>query len=255
MTNRIFKSAAALAITASLATGAFAQTAEVFSLNVVGFQKITPVSNAMTFISLPFDTDDGKISNVVRGLQPGTSVGTADLALTWDPVIQRYVTCWLRTSDSNWHVQATGNPLATNVYLEPGVGVIISRPVSRTSQPVVVFVGDVVADSAITNRLVEGLNLVSYPYNTDILLTNLSLRLLGARGTSVGTSDSILMWDPVAQRFVTYWLRASTTNWHKQATGNPVASNVVIRTGECFFYQRQIGRGAFDWVETKPYTF
>ena len=255
MTNRFFKTAAVLTVISSLTSGALAQTAEVFSLNVVGFQKITPVSNAMTFSSMPFDTDDNRVSNVVMGLQPGTSVGSADTLFTWDPASQRYVKCWLRTSDSNWHVQATGNPLATNIYLDPGVGFIIVRPSSRTSEPVVVVAGDVVADTAITNTLVEGLNLVSYPYNGDVYLTNMTLRYIGARGTSVGSSDNIKMWDPIAQRFVTYWLRSSTTNWHKQVTGNPIASNVVIRSGECFFYQRLAGRGTLTWVESRPYTF
>ena len=58
--------------------------------------------------------------------------------------------------------------MATNIYLTPGVGYIVSRASIRTSNAMIIVAGDVVLDTGVTNTLVEGLNLVSYPYNCDV---------------------------------------------------------------------------------------
>ncbi len=244
-----------LAVAAVLICGTVLAQTEVYSVNVVGFQKITVISNGLTFGSMPFDVQNNALSNVVRsGLQGGTGLLTGDNLYKWDVVTQRYVKCWLKTLDGNWHRDTTGNPVATNVFLSPGEGYIIVRPATRITNTMVVVAGDVVNDGAVTNTLVEGLNLVSYPYNIDINLTNMALKTQGASGSGVLSADLVQIFDPTSQRYIRYWLKTLDKNWHKEATGNPVATNVIVRQGVGFFYYRKASAGTFNWIENRPYT-
>lgn len=226
----------------------YAQTGEVYSLNIVGFQRLTAVSQGLTLVSTPFERSPNTLDDVIGPqLTGGKSEGVADLVTLWDATNQSYERYWLKASDSNWYNMSGYR--ATNVYITPSKGLWIKS--RRASNQTVIVSGDVVADSAVSNTLVPGLSLVSYPFSTEIEL-NSSALTNGKAGKSEGAADVIALWDSASQLYVRYWLKSPDRKWYTMQ--NVLASNVYIGGGRGFWYQNR-DTVPFVWVERKPYSW
>ena len=258
MTNRFNKSAAIVATTLLLASWASAQTAEVFSLNVVGFQKVT-VSPSNTGAGLflestPFEQDLSNIDGVVgTNGTAGITAAQGDNVILFDKYTQGYITYWLFSHvnpalNRHWR---SGSGLATNVYLYPGMGYWHKN--QSGSNLNIVLVGDVVADGTVTNAIVPGLQLISYPFSTSIRMTDMTLTN-GTPGTTAAQADNIMLYEN--QSFVTYWLfsHANPTLHRKWRSGSGLATNVFIQPGRGFWYRSRSAETNF-WIEARPYTF
>lgn len=232
-------------VCASVALSSFAQTGEVYSLNVVGFQKLTSVSNGLTMVSTPFLRTPNTLDDVVGGqLHGGKVSSTADNILMWNKTNQSYDTYWLRT-DRVWI--ALSGSLATNTSLPTDAGFWIRN--RRTTNEIVVVSGDVVDYTAITNSLVPGLSMVSYPFSTEADINKCGLTN-GKNGKVSSTADNITIWDPTTQSYQTYWLRTDKV-W--RALSGEFASNVFVGSGKGFWYRNR-NTVNFSWVEPRPYT-
>lgn len=227
------------------AFSSFAQTGEVYSLNVVGFQKITASSQGLTMVSTPFDkssnTLDGVVGNQLYGHKSSTY---ADNINVWDAASQQYLSYFLK-NDGKWY-DLSNNPATGRINTAMGFWILNNR---KLSNEVVVVSGDVVADSVITNRLLPGLNLVSYPFSTEVDINKSGLTN-GYGHKSSTYADNLLVWDAVSQMYVTYYLK-NTKIWY--TIGNQPASNVMVGAGKGFWYYNQTA-SAFAWAESKPYT-
>lgn len=223
---------------------AYAQT-EVYSVNVVGFQRLTAVTG-LTLVATPFIRTNNTLDGVIGGqLTPGKSSGLADNILMWDPIAQRYDTYWLKSSDSNWYTLAGAR--ATNP-VTPSHGMFVLN--RRTTNQVIIVSGDVPNQAAITNQLVPGLNMVSYPFSTDIDI-NSSQLTNGRAGKTSGQADSIYLWNATSKLYETYWLKTDR-KWY--TIGGVLASNVRVGGGRAFWYLNRTNT-IFSWVESRPYTF
>ncbi len=230
------------------AGGVLAQTGEVYSLNVVGFQKLTAVSQGLVLVSAPFERSPNTLDDVVGPqLTGGKSEGSADLIATWDSAAQMYRRYWLKSSDGKWY--AVGGGAATNVYIEPSDAFWLQN--RRTTNQTVIVSGDVVDSAAVTNVLVPGLNLVSYPFSAPVDL-NSSALTNGKAGKSEGVADLVAIWNAMQQQYVRYWLRSSDKKWCTVGSSSP-ATNVFIGGGVGFWYQNR-ATSNFVWVETRPYS-
>ena len=245
--SRKLVSAVTCAVIACIATGAFAQTGEVYSLNVVGFEKVTAQSNGLSMVSTPFSKSPATLDDVVGGqLSAGKTAVGADNVTLWNATNQAYETYWLKTSDSRWHDNA-GN-LATNTSISPAMGFwVLNR--NATNETVVVS-GDVGQQPVVTNHLISGLNLVSYPFST-VIDINSSAMTNGTTGKTAVGADNITLWDASNQAYVTYWLKTSDKKWHDN--GGNLATNVTVGSGKGFWYLNRAA-SPFDWVEARPYT-
>jgi hypothetical protein len=236
---------------------AFSQNDAVYSVNIIGMQKVDAVpagSGGLSLISMPFDLDNPILDRVVgtNGVAAATSVN-ADNLLIFNPITQTYTTYWLFFSTNpsfnrKWR-SATG--FATNVFLQPGAGVWYRS--RATSNQVLTLVGDVVNKGASTNMIRPGLQVVSYPFSTSIIMADLKLTNGVAAATSVN-ADNIQLYNPETQQYTTYWLFSSANpsfnrRW-RSATG--FATNVVIQPGSAFWY-RSRGAETITWVESIPY--
>jgi hypothetical protein len=232
-------------VCASVALSSFAQTGEVYSLNVVGFQKLTAASNGLTMVSTPFLRTSNTLDDIVGGqLAAGKSSTLADNVLIWNKTNQSYDTYWLRT-DRVWF--ALSGSLATNTSLPTDAGFWIRN--RRTTNQTVVVSGDVVDYNAITNVLVPGLTMVSYPFSTDIDINRSSLTN-GKNGKSSTLGDNITIWDAAVQGYQTYWLRTDKV-W--RTLSGEMATNVFVGSGKGFWYRNR-NAANFNWVESRPYT-
>ncbi|MDD4737236.1 MAG: hypothetical protein PHP44_14160 [Kiritimatiellae bacterium] len=241
-----------LALTGLLAaTVAHAASNEVYSVNVVGFSKVdAPVG--LSIMAMPFDAEASTIDDVVgtNGVY-GNSSTIADNVMIYDELSQSFKIFWLRS------LSAFGGPIwfsaagpATNEYLYPGMSFWYqSRAASDWTNT---MVGDVVPDAAVTNVIVPGLQLMSYPYSTDVVMTDMNLTN-GVYGNSSTIADNIMLYDSENESFRIFWLRSLS------AFGGPIwfsasgpATNVVIKMGEGFWYQSRAASN-MNWVEPCPY--
>jgi hypothetical protein len=245
-----------------------AQTDVVYSVNVVGFQKVTvppaDVGGGLQLLGVPFDANPGTLDEVVgtHGIY-GSTVGTADNIIMYDPTAgpsAQYKTYYLRFNASAekpmWRYAGETQVWATNVYLYPNQGFWYRNraTVAFTN----VMTGDVVYDATVSVTVRPGLQLLSYPYSSEIVMTDLGLTN-GTYGSTVGTADTIIMYDPEAapgQQYLTYYLRFNALEgkpmWRYAGSTQVWATNTVIKPQQGFWY-KSIGAGNFEWLENRPY--
>lgn len=227
--------------------GAFAQTGEVYSLNVVGFQKLTAVSQGLVLVSTPFERSPNTLDDVIGPqLTGGKSEGVADKIVLWDTGAQTYRTYWLKAADSNWY--NLSGQRATDVVLNVNQGFWIQN--RRVTNQTVIVSGDVVDDMVTTNIIVPGMNLLSYPFSTEVDI-NFSGLTNGTGGKSEGVADKIAVWNVQAQTYVQYWLKSADKKWY--TLSGSMATGVYVGGGRGFWYQRR-GTTNFVWVEQRPYS-
>ena len=241
-----------IALTGLLAaTLAHAASNEVYSVNVVGFSKVD-VPVGLSIMAMPFDAEAGTIDDVVgtNGVYGSTSF-VADNVMLYDEVTQQFDIYWLFSHSSiggaKWR---NVGGWATNVYLYPGMSFWYrSRAAEMWTNS---MVGDVVPDAAVTNTIVPGLQLLSYPYSADVVLTDMNLTN-GVYGTTAFVADNIMLYNTDTQQFDIYWLFShSSVGGPKWRNVGGWATNVVINMGEGFWY-RSRGASNLTWIEPCPY--
>lgn len=253
-------------VSASIAMPSFAQTGETYTLNVLGFQKLTIVSTnsgGQVLGSTPFsqeatnriaaNLDHTLGTNGIAGFAPGS----ADNVIMYNKFTQTYVTYWLSANPNPLifrHWVGAGNALATNVFIEPGTGYwFLNRASSNVT---VVLAGNVVNEPTVTTSIVPGLQMLSYPFSSPVRMTAMALTN-GQAGLNVGTGDNIMLYEPTNQSFTTYWLSSNPNPIlfrHWVGAGNILATNVFIQPGQGFWYLSRLSTTNL-WIEPKPYTF
>lgn len=219
---------------------------EVYSVNVVGFQKVSARSNGLSMVSVPFSKQSNTLDDVIGNqLTANKSSGLADQIQLWDPVAQTYNTYYLWTNGL-WYTLA--GVRATNTAITTQVGMFVRN--RRTTNQVVVVSGDVPEGDTATNLIVQGLNLVSYPFSTDVDVNKCNLTN-GKPSKSSGTADQIQLWDSANQKYDTYYL---WTNRQWYTLTGTLATNVRVGAGRGFWYRRNSTTN-YSWVESRPYTF
>ena len=230
----------------------------VYSVNVVGFQKVD-VSAAnqggLGLMSMPFDKDSPYIDRVVgTNGTAGSTAFTADNVIMFDTDTQTMRTFWLFSHtnpefDRRWRDSAG---FATNVFIPPGTGYWY-RNRAEDDDHTVTLVGDVVMDDEIAVPIIEGLQILSYPFSSSAVLDNMDLTN-GAAGSTAFDADNVIIFDNDSGMFKTYWLFSHTNpefdrRW-RDSSG--FATNVYINPGEGFWY-RSRSETSFEWTASRPY--
>lgn len=244
-----------------LASVAQAQTGEVYSLNVVGFQKVAAPAAKLEIAGTPFEAANDTLDAVVGPQLTGSDgPGVSDNVVMFQATNQQYVTYFIAGGigdpqyDGKWFTTSLQPATNINALVPPGRGFWIRSRQSVTQT--VVFAGDVVSAGAITNHIYSGLQLLSYPYSTAILLNNTTFSNGAVGSDGPGTSDNILLWNTSNQQYVTYFIAGGIGDpqydgkWFTQ-TLQPT-TNIYLQPGQGFWYRHR-GSG-FTWTEQKPYT-
>lgn len=255
--------AVAIVCALGVLTSALAQSGEVYSLNVVGFQKVTapPAAKKYTLNSTPFIANNPNINYAIGNQLGGSnSVDNSDNILLWNKGAQAYKRYWLagNVGDTNYNYKWIDNltgEVATNTDILPGEGFWVRSRQSVTQ--VVVVAGDVEDAQTVTNGIAAGYQLLSYPFSAPIGLNSTTFTNGGKGSNSVDNSDNIMKWNVNAQTYLRYWLAGNVgdTNYNRKWIDNltgEVATNAYLNPGDGFWYRHR-GSG-FNWVEAKPYT-
>ena len=234
----------------------FAQTGPVYSVNMVGFQRVDANSLALKTTSTPFNGALTDLDDVINTqLTGGPDKNSADNIWFWDSITSQYRKYFL--------FESMGHPLSGTWLrddfqqiaepIEPGTGFWVIK--NNTTDDEIVMVGEVVDDPQITKNLKPGLNLVSYGYSSAISMTDLNLKVEdGARGGSdKDDADNIWVW--TGSQYEKYFLfslmgHPLDNTWLRDDFVNVA---VDFQPGNAFWYVRHLDEIDLDWVENKPY--
>jgi hypothetical protein len=243
---------AVIAVLAGLliSSAALAQSGAVYSLNVVGFQKVNVQPSGLTLPGIPFEPDSAELNDVIGDQLTGAknSAG-ADRIYIWDASTQEYKKYFLKSTLGNQWVSYddTLNP-TTNAFLDVSDGFWIDA--SSSSSQEVILVGDVLNVDAVTNDVVNGLNMISYPFSTPKAINDLGLDTGTSAKNSAG-ADKIFAWDMASQQYVKFFFRSTLGDqWVSYDQTDTPATN-IIDPSQGLWYD---AINPFTWVATRPYT-
>ena len=199
-----------------------------------------PTRGGLLLGSAPFNRDVPNLDGVIgtNGVNNASSA-FADNLILFNRSNQTYTTYYLGSS-RRWR---TASAFATNVYLTPGMGYWY---VNRSNANInLVLCGEVVDDLVFTNTIVPGLQLISYPFNTDIRVSEMTLTN-GINNASSAFADNLILFDNANQAYTTYYL-GSSRRWR---TASAFATNVFIKSGQGFWYVSRASTNYFPWIES-----
>lgn len=242
-----------------IAVAAYAAT-NVTSVNVVGYTKIQSPGSKLVLKAMSFDAFDQTLlgvfgTNQLNKATPRGGYGAADQIYIWDPSVPKY-NIYAQDTDGmfydveNWEAK---DPV-TNEIITAGTAFWILGGGTGGTTNEITMMGEVVDVQTQNVDLVEGLNLISYPFSTGIKIPDTDLvddgaKLATARG-GYGAADQLYVWTGTE-----YDIYAPDTNgvWRdiEDWTGEPVSN--ILEIGNGFWYFRQTGEGTLTWSETNLY--
>ncbi len=254
--KRIFTAIATLGCMAMMVHAA---SNEVTSVNVVGYNKadIPPaaVSGGFNLIGIQFDAFDNTLMGIfsTNQLRAGFSPTQGDRIYIFDPgkgAAGGYDQYALRALDMNYYdTSKWGQPAGiTNPVIKAGTGMWLQAPGTAGTTTEVVIAGEVVDVPTQSVAIVNGFQIMSYPYSTEIPLNDTDLMNDGATvGFSPAQADRIYIWNGVD--YDQYALSQAMGGWSK-TTEWPVLTTDTIPMGAGFWYNAKSG---FTWTEPIPY--
>jgi hypothetical protein len=236
---------------ALLLSAAWTQAQTVYSVNVVGFQKIQIPPGGFAFSATPFTQNTNDINAVIGEQGADLADPNPDAIYTWNgssyAKSQRFPVVG-SPLDGLW-VDSSLAALATN-DIPPGAGFIYKNGSTTTTQEIVV-VGEVIADAQTTVDVPSGLWLVSYNYSSEIELNNSTLAGATAQAAA---NDEIFAFNTDTQSYEKFTflglvgVPALDNQWVDAAFA---PTSFAFEPGACVFYRNN--NAGFVWTEDLPY--
>lgn len=216
-----------IAAAALISASAFAATNVVSSANIVGYNKEITAENGLKISALQFDTGTSNTPTSVYGdnLPKGSKMflwnGSGYEIASYTDVFVAFV-----GNVTKWDA---------NPEFFIGDGYWIDSAGVSTS----VLSGNVILSDSVTNGLIEGVNLVSYPYPVDRVITNL--------GFTPNKGDKIFIWNGTGYDIASYTdvfvaFQGNVTKWDNETNS--------ISVGQGFWYESVSNS---TWIANKPF--
>jgi len=214
----------------------YAQTT-VSSANIVGYAQVTVPSNGYVMVAYNFETGNGVtyFEDVfgTNQLISSSRSYNCEVVYMWDTVEQQYKQFaqyngkTYSTTTNGWKVAAT-NPVVTG-------GFFIKSVLNQTTNHVIYLSGNVPTSSISSVGIVGGgnFNLISYPFSSDIAISNLNIQGATA-GTRTYNADTIYKWaDNTYKQYALY------TNglWYNVAQWKVTPTTDTVNLCEGFWYK------------------
>ncbi len=249
--------------------GAAAVAQAVNSVNIVGVDTLTLKPGERVIAAAKFYSEGGDGTNTLIGVfgtnklvQAGNYLN-CDRVTVYDSSVSSYQS-YAQFTDGHFYKcnnaaewENTSLPIQDDVVLEPGGAFWLVHPEGEGTNEVSLL-GEVLGGSTDTQdvAIVEGYQMVSYPYATEIAVQDLT----PANATGAGNylnADRIIVWQADTQTYQAYALFDDDGKWYKannaaewENTSLPPTDR-VIGIGEGFWYVSQSG---FTWSEGCPYS-
>ena len=194
-------------------------------------------------------------------LNRGVSAGVSDMIQFWNPVSFKYERYFVHSGVGKGSLHKMGKWIDNNTYLIASNTVPPSTAFFfvniSTSTVNVVISGDAVSSETGSLEILEGFNGVANPFTSEWELnawpTNW-IELGAVAGSGPASADQILLWDPVEDKFDTYFLHnglgknnaAKAGKWCS-ATDRSIA-DITIGITQGFFFSRPPGAGSLNLI-------
>ena len=241
---------------------AVAVAQEVTSVNTVGFTKKLLDSGSRVLVSAPFDVINGEktLENVV-GTNQLTAAGhylVADRVIMYDTSdgggYQAYA-MW--DGDQQFYpcnnIDEWNNSLPTNPVIPEAAGFWVVAGSGTTGTNELALMGEVVSVQTQEIDIVEGYQLISYPFSSGIAIKDLDFENDGATANShYLAADRIVVWEgDHYQQYALFtdnaWYAANDIDEWNNAVDE---TERVLALGEGMWY---IAQEEFPWSETNKY--
>jgi len=252
------KSMVALLLSGIISGAAFAQS--VSSANIVGYVKVE-LEPQGKFHMLAYNFESGESSPKTlqdilgtNQLRQSDFLIECDKVVIWETDTQRYQR-WAQWTDGNFYKANNASEWSQSIIGNPSVPQgsafwVVSAGTSETNS--IVFSGDVVLAETNSIEIIEGFQMISYPFSSDAALKDLRFLQSGASASDfLVACDKISVWEGDRyQRYALWtdgkWYKAdNAAQWNES-----IEADINISLGSGVFY---IGVEPFTWIEQKPY--
>lgn len=240
------------------ATVAYA-TNQVTSVNVVGYTKIEAPGQELVLKAMSFDAFDQTLVGVFGTNQLNKKTakggwGAADKIYIWDPSLPGYK-IYGQDVDNEFYDVINGGSAVTSEIMTAGTAFWMRSAASQGVTNQVTLMGEVVAAPTQIVDIVEGLQLISYGFSSDLTLQGSEFVNSGANLATVkggaGAADKVYVWKP-GVGFEIY-APDETGTWYNLDEWKVTPADVNIELGNGFWFLRRTGTGTFPWTETNKY--
>ncbi len=235
---------------------AFAQTT-VSSANIVGYVKRDIPPGQYTLLGVNFGNETQTLIDVfgTNQLRSSADFATADRVMLFDKISAVYKRYALKSPQNLYYpcntVMEWYTGAATNPAIPAGTGMWIIPASGASTTNTIYMSGDVVTAPTSVVSIVEGYQLVSYPFSSDMTLGSISTSNL-TKSADFATADRIIVWENnTYKRFGLKndgkWYPCNTVmEWYTA----PAETNRVLSLGEGFWL---ISQGTKSYVVPSPY--
>lgn len=236
----------------------------VYSVNIVGFQKVSTGPAGLEMVANPFVSANTSIQSVIGSANSdgGLAPDEADKTYFYDTLANGYKIYFLYNNAGDPNDSLNGKWLDEN-YIEstetvvPGKGFFYANTAGGNTNTLT-MVGDVVSAPTVSVTILPGLNQLSYSYSTSIDVNAMALKQGNGAvgGLAPDDADNLFVWSQAANGYVRLFLyfdNTGTGDDNKWLDENYLVPSLSIQPGQAFFYSRGTAAGNLTWTENKPY--
>ena len=238
-----------------------ASAQEVVTLGTFGFTKVDKPAGILNLVGNNFGGATSTLNEVAPVDQFNGAIDSAiaDRVIVWDSVPDTYNTYALFDGSAygqpvEWRDSSDFFGSAVNPIIPAGSAFWVQSKGSSVNTNLVIS-GNVIGAQTVTNQIVTGFQMLSYPFSNSVDLNDIMLKNNATGAIDVALADRVIAWDVVGQSYTAYALFDGTAysqplEWRKTSDFFNSASAIPVDLGQGFWYEAQ---NAFPWVETNKY--
>jgi hypothetical protein len=239
----------AICVVGLVATMGMAASNEVTSVNIVGYNTaIRPVGGTFNLIGVQFDAFDPTLLGVLgtNQLVAGVAPQFADRVYIYDPSLPGYKQYAMKTGTGSFYNTAAWSGSATNPPVPAGTAMWIQSK-TGTASNMLTIAGEAVDVATQSVDIVQGFQLLAYPFSCEVDLNATSLKTVGTKGVAPQFADRVYVW--TGTTYNQYALHTSG-EFRSTSTWSQPAGPITIPLGTGFWYDAKNG---FAWQEANKY--
>jgi hypothetical protein len=237
---------------------------EVTSVNVVGYKKVViPPGQKFNMVGMNFDAFDATLLGVfgTNQLNQGTATAfkKADKVYIWDTALgdSGGFRVYAQKDDRQFYDVGAWGGSPTNPPLTAGTGMFLQSGFAASETNEIVLMGEAVDVEEQQMDVVEGFQVMAYPFSSDINIQDTDFANDGARkgtATAFKKADKLYEWDlnlGTEGGFNVYGLK-DDDQWYDVGAWGGAPVDVDIKVGAGFYYE-SFNTNGFVWSETNQY--
>jgi hypothetical protein len=221
---------------AALACASIVSAQTVTSANIVGYNKDVSAAGSFHISALQFTVDNPTPEAVY-----GTSLPVGSKIYAWNGAGYLISTFAENVDWSTWPPTTNYTWIGDSITFENSDGYWVEN--AGASEATTIIAGDVPMSAIVTNGLVVGFQLISYPFPVARNVADLEL--------NPTVDDKVYAWNGSGYDIATYAEDIDWSTWPPTTNTVWLGDTVNLAVGEGFWYETSTAR---DWVVNRPFT-